>query len=327
MIYFIIVIMLYKIIFWPVMNRKKLGSIAMLIVFFVFSSSFCAPFMNLAQKAMDETTSVVETDSVSMTVNNKSSNQNVQKQYSDILNGQSTETSDGDAEMIGDADKYSIDEILENNKYSDAAQSSQETTEENDAADMSVFHKNDWNLLLINKQHPIPDDYKFDLGMITGSLECDKRVIPDLLSMLKQAKTDGISLVICSPYRSMNHQENLFTRKIDNYMKEGLSYMDSYKLSSQAVTIPGSSEHQVGLAVDIYSNSYKKLDASFGDTQAGQWLAQHCSEYGFILRYPKGKEDITGIEYEPWHFRYVGKGAAKVIMDKGITLEEFIESL
>ena len=89
--------------------------------------------------------------------------------------------------------------------------------------------------------------------------------------------------------------------------------------------VPGASEHQIGLALDIVCNSYMSLDEGFGDTKAGKWLAANSCRYGFILRYPKGKEDITGIEYEPWHFRYVGKAAAPVIMEQGITLEEFWE--
>ena len=98
-------------------------------------------------------------------------------------------------------------------------------------------------------------------------------------------------------------------------------------LGSQVVTVPGASEHQLGLALDIVSNTYTALDQGFGNTDAGKWLYEHSREYGFILRYPKDKEYITGIDFEPWHFRYVGIEAATVIMDEGITLEEFVERL
>ena len=100
--------------------------------------------------------------------------------------------------------------------------------------------------------------------------------------------------------------------------------MDAYKQASQAVTVPGSSEHQIGLAVDIITDGYTSLDEGFGDTKAGKWLAENSADYGFILRYPAGKEEITSIEYEPWHFRYVGKDVAKEIMSKGITFEEYL---
>ena len=106
-----------------------------------------------------------------------------------------------------------------------------------------------------------------------------------------------------------------------------MSYIEAYRLSSQAVTVPGASEHQIGLALDIICNEYTSLTEGFGDTEAGKWLAENSYRYGFILRYPKGKEYITGIEYEPWHFRYVGVEAATVITKAGITLEEFWEDL
>ena len=144
-------------------------------------------------------------------------------------------------------------------------------------------------------------------------------------SMLEAAEEDGVNLTICSPYRDLEYQQMLFNRKIKRYMNRGMSYMEAYQLSSQAVTVPGASEHQIGLALDIVCNDYMSLDEGFGDTKAGKWLATNSCRFGFILRYPKGKEDITGIEYEPWHFRYVGKTAAPVIMEQGITLEEFWE--
>ena len=180
--------------------------------------------------------------------------------------------------------------------------------------------------MLINKQHPIPEDYTFTLGNIKtmkGTMKCDERIIEELLSMMQDAKKDGVNLAICSPYRDLKYQELLFDRKIVNYMDKGMSYLEAYKLASQAVTLPGASEHQVGLAIDIVCDTYQLLDEGFGDTDAGIWLAEHCNEYGFILRYPKGKEYITSIEYEPWHFRYVGKDAATIIMEQELCLEEF----
>ncbi|MDE6053987.1 MAG: M15 family metallopeptidase [Lachnospiraceae bacterium] len=93
------------------------------------------------------------------------------------------------------------------------------------------------------------------------------------------------------------------------------------------MTVPGASEHQIGLALDIVSSTYSGLEIGFCETRAGKWLKEHCDKYGFILRYPEGKEYITGIQYEPWNFQYVGKEAAAQIMERDITLEEFIEEL
>ena len=230
------------------------------------------------------------------------------------------------AELNGmdQADKYLLDEIL-NQEVSgnDFGQAIEPKVHD------AKFMMDDWKLVLINKQHPIPDDYTFTLGpikTIKGEMQCDERIIEDLLAMMQAAyENDGIVLGICSPYRDLNWQKVLFNRKIKLYMAKGMSYMDAYALSSQTVTVPGASEHQIGLAVDMVSDTYQELDAGFAETDAGIWLKEHCSEYGFILRYPKGKEHITGIEWEPWHFRYVGKEAAGIIMEEELCLEEFWE--
>lgn len=197
-----------------------------------------------------------------------------------------------------------------------------DTIEESGTVD---FSRNDWQLVLINKNHPIPEDYSFTLGTIKGVMKCDERIIPDLFSMIEGAYNDHVNLVICSPYREDSRQQMLFDRKVTKYTAQGMSYMDAYKTAATVVTIPGTSEHQVGLALDIVSDNYSALNSGFGDTKAGKWIAEHSYEYGFVVRYPEGKEDITGIEYEPWHLRYVGKNAAKVLHEENITLEEFWE--
>ncbi len=231
-----------------------------------------------------------------------------------------------DAELHGmeDADKYSLSEILIENDdmLKDIAEERNNKPVNNDV----TFSEEDWRLVLINKQHPIPDEYTFELGdikTIKGTMKCDKRIIEDLLTMMQAAKADGVNIAICSPYRDLNRQKVLFNRKIQAYMSKGMSYMDAYSISSQAVTVPGASEHQIGLAIDIVSDDYITLDEGFADTAAGKWLAEHSCEYGFILRYPKGKEYITSIEFEPWHFRYVGRDAAMLMTKEELTLEEF----
>jgi len=185
----------------------------------------------------------------------------------------------------------------------------------------------DWKLILVNKQNVVLDNYKFELGTIRGSIQADTRILGELNDMLDAAKSDGISLVVCSGCRDYGRQTTLFEKKIKNYMNSGMSYFDAYALVSRAVTIPGSSEHQIGLALDIVSSTYAILNEGFGETEAGMWLKENCYKYGFILRYPKGKEYITGIEYEPWHYRYVGVEAASEITKQGITLEEYVEQI
>lgn len=338
MLYFILAMLLYRVYVLFASHLMKLASISVLFVFFIISCSFCTPVLQIAEQAVTETgeqTEAAEIGTNSSSAFDQSSMNGSNPQKSEVLQESTeVESANGDAELAGNTDKYSIDEILENSTYTNADGTSQKsadgTVSGNDmvADTQKVFHKTDWNLILINKQHPIPEDYQFDLGTITGNLQCDERIIPDLLDMLKQAKQDGIDLTICSPYRNLEHQQQLFEKKINIYMtQDSMSYLEAYKLASQAVTVPGASEHQVGLALDIYTPTYKNLDAGFGNTEAGKWLAAHCSEFGFILRYPEGKEYVTGIEYEPWHFRYVGKEAAQEITSQQITLEEFVNSL
>lgn len=334
MTYFVIVLFFYRVYVSFASHVMKIAALCMLMVFYVLSCSFCTPVLKMAEAAAQESTVAEETQTVAKTASGSVSVSldGAQAQDAQLLQAETGTQENQDAALADKTDNYSIDEILQNSSYQDSKAQAQDTVSGNDvqeqAADHGDFHKDDWNLILINKAHPIPDQYQFNLGTITGNLQCDERIIPDLLEMLKQAKKDGIDLTICSPYRNLTHQQQLFDKKINYYMKkQGMSYMDAYKTASQAVTVPGASEHQVGLALDIYTPSYRKLDAGFGETQAGKWLEENSCRYGFILRYPEGKEYITGIEYEPWHFRYVGKAAAQDITEKGITLEEFINSL
>ncbi|MBQ7919818.1 MAG: M15 family metallopeptidase [Lachnospiraceae bacterium] len=190
-----------------------------------------------------------------------------------------------------------------------------------------AFSKDDWNLILVNKQHPLSPDFPVELGVLSGTMECDKRIIEDWYAMKEAAAEDGVTIIVASPYRDYERQVYLFDKKVKTYMSCGMNYLEAYKNASQLVNIPGCSEHQTGLALDIISDDYSKLNEGFAGTDAGKWLAENCQDYGFILRYPKGKEYVTSIDYEPWHFRYVGEDAASIIMEEGITLEEFIERL
>lgn len=218
-----------------------------------------------------------------------------------------------------DADRASLDDILSERDSGNTVSSSVDNA--------LTFSKNDWKLVLINKQHSIPENYVFSLGTIKGSMQCDERIIPELTEMFAAAQKDGINLVVCSPYRDISRQEYLFDRKVKTYINNGYSYMDAYKMASTAVTVPGTSEHQIGISLDIICDNYYSLDEDFEKTDAGIWLKKNSYKYGFILRYPKDKENITGIMYEPWHYRYVGKDAAKIIWENNYTLEEFIETL
>lgn len=318
MLHLILWLLVYYICDWFVSNTKKLISIAALLVFYTISCSFCAPmFQTEVAPEQQVFTEHLETEDITLATETETVEVAEDVRKEEAVQAKVEEVVNPEAEDNEDIDNYSADEILADFDPEDL-----DIVEE-----ATVVSADDWSLLLVNNRHPVPEDYEFTLGTIRGNLQCDERVIPPLLGMLQAAKKDGITLEVCSPYRTLDRQEYLFDRKIVRYMNRGMSYMDAYKLSARVVNVPGTSEHQIGLALDIYTDSYKSLDEGFGETAAGKWLRENCAEYGFILRYPKGKEYITGIEYEPWHFRYVGKAAAMDIMAQELTLEEYVETL
>lgn len=322
-----IILTVYYICRYFATNAKKYVCIAFSLVFFMSSCSFSFAVLSGQQgfiNAQETYNAIVEDSDVALAVEKE-----VTPDESILSDTDGALHEFEDEEETDGTDFYTLDDILadtqsyeyenENVDFPEEGMSGDELPEEQEP----VFDSSDWRLVLINKQHPIPDDYSFSLGIIKDYMRCDKRIISDVIAMLQAAKEDGITLQIQSPYRTDDRQEYNFNKKIKMYMSQGYSYMDAYKTASQVVTVPGASEHQVGLALDITSDTYTQLERGFGDTEAGKWLVEHSCEYGFILRYPEGKEYITGIIYEPWHFRYVGKEAATVIMQENICLEEF----
>ncbi len=217
------------------------------------------------------------------------------------------------------------DELDDEAMYEDPAPEEVEEKPEDKAEDVVDIDPDDWHLMLVNKQNPVPEDFEVNLANINDSMMADERIIADIYEMMEAAEDDGVSLMICSAYRSYDRQKTLFNNKINKLMKEGMTYLEAYKVGSMNVTVPGTSEHHLGLALDILTGSYTEMDDGFGDTEAGKWLAENAPDYGFILRYPKGKEEITGIVYEPWHFRYVGRKYSKDITEKGVCLEEYLK--
>lgn len=308
-------------------GTKRFACAAFILLCFIVGNSFAYPVFQedngfIAEAAGTEPVTISEDISIALAdEENPEIDELVFLEDEDVLEEY------GEAELYSmeEVDKYSLSEILEDGTNSEK-EKKEVYEQQTQTADSSDFSSDDWRLVLINKQHSIPDGYEFTLGTIKtikGNMQCDERIIDELLSMMQAAKQEDVNLAICSPYRDLNYQSVLFNRKIEAYMKKGMSYMDAYAIASQAVTVPGASEHQIGLAIDIISDNYVTLDEGFADTDAGRWLAEHSCEYGFILRYPLGKEHITSIEFEPWHFRYVGREAATIIMKEGITLEEF----
>ena len=306
-------------------NRKRLAMVMMSLVIFIAYASFSFPIFPDGEehKLNERLTALISDESVSLAPEAEVDLEGLEDWEEELL----FEEEEAALLQEDEEDQIVLEDILtyrrEQEERKDAVP---ESVGEQDGEVFS-FSSDDWRLILVNKQHPIPEDYDFTLATIKGSQQCDERIIDDLLAMMQAAKEAGFNLLIKSPYRSDARQEWLFARKIRLYMGKGMSYMDAFKLSSQVVMVPDSSDHQIGLSLDIVCDTYGTLTQGFGETGAGIWLEEHCAEFGFIVRYPKGKEYITSVEYEPWHFRYVGVEAARVIMERELTLEEFLEEI
>ncbi|WP_312645005.1 M15 family metallopeptidase [Hydrogenoanaerobacterium sp.] len=186
----------------------------------------------------------------------------------------------------------------------------------------------DWRLVLVNPKNKLSGDYDVTLANVNASYQLDARIVEDMQAMIAAAKADGYSLQICSAYRSTERSAVLYKNKVNQLKNSGYSDEEAAVEAARWVAPPGTSEHNTGLAADIvsvgYFTKYADLEHDFEKFDEFKWLYENCADYGFILRYPKDKQEITGITYEPWHYRYVGKENARKIMDQKICLEEYL---
>ncbi len=179
-----------------------------------------------------------------------------------------------------------------------------------------------WNLVLVNDDYCIPDDFPLELMQLSNGQMIDEKIYPSLQQMFDDARATGLDLYVASGYRTEEKQQELMDDKIRTYRFQGYSRKEATELAHQWVAEPGTSEHQIGIAVDINANtSVSTSEEVYG------WLEEHAHNYGFIQRYPSDKVHITGIAHEPWHYRYVGDEVAKEIYERDICLEEYIEEL
>lgn len=182
------------------------------------------------------------------------------------------------------------------------------------------INEENWQLTLVNSYYRIPNDYEPDLVYVCGSSErLDKKVAEHYEKMYEAAKADGVTLTPCSGYRSYELQERNYNNKIAFYESQGYSNKDAKVKAATIIMPPGSSEHNLGYAMDIVC-----VDEWFEDTEEFKWLTENAADYGFIMRYPKDKQDITRVIYEPWHWRYVGVETAKELKSSGLVLEEYL---
>lgn len=227
--------------------------------------------------------------------------------------------------------------ILENPKISDQSANEKEKMEKisnktktdginnKKNKEKRMINKNDWKLVLVNGKHKIKENYDITVTPVGYTQAIDERCYDNLKNMINDCRNAGYNPVICSSYRSHEKQVLLFENKIKDFIGQGYTRKEAKKKAGTVVALPGTSEHEIGLAVDIVDVKYQLLEENQEKTETQKWLMKNCWKYGFILRYPKDKQEITGVIYEPWHYRFVGKENAKMIMKNNLCLEEYLE--
>lgn len=175
----------------------------------------------------------------------------------------------------------------------------------------------EWNLIVVNRWNELPEDYDVELTELSNGQMVDSRIYPYLQEMFDAARTEDVYPVVREGYRTAEEQQEILDDKIQSYINQGYSQVKAERTAKEWVALPGTSEHQLGIALDINADKSK-----CSNEDVYEWLAENAYKYGFVLRYPPGKQKITGTSYEPWHYRYVGEEAAKEIYERGICLEE-----
>lgn len=223
------------------------------------------------------------------------------------------------------ADKQEKQIVTKQNKKQDNLSAESQKQEGKKKADQINREQSDL-LVLVNKEHPLSEDYNVKMKTLENSDKVvAEMIIQDLQDMLADGTKEGLRFCIASAYRSSERQQEILDADIRKLTDKGMTHEEAYEQATRTVMPAGYSEHETGLAVDIVALSNQLLDDSQENTPETQWLQENCDQYGFILRYPKGKTDITGIDYESWHYRYVGKEAAAYIKKHDLTFEEYLE--
>ena len=181
------------------------------------------------------------------------------------------------------------------------------------------------NIILVNRWNEVPEDYEVELKALDNGKKVAVECYDALVQMVADCEAAGCDPEVIGGYRTLGDQRSLFNNKIAAYQEKGYSYSAAYSATMEGVAIPGTSEHHLGLAVDILDEKYPRKYT--GDDNSIVWMAEHCWEYGFIVRYAEDKKNITGIKFEPWHYRYVGVELAMELKDSGLSLEEYLDQL
>ena len=192
------------------------------------------------------------------------------------------------------------------------------------AAPVETIPRDEWYMVLANRSSVLPGDFTVAETATVGEAVVDARIAEALRQMVNDAAAAGVKLKPTNGYRSIARQQELWDTRVKTLMEGGLSQADAETKAIDYTSAPGTSDHNTGLGLDIVSEDHPAKDAGFAETAAAQWLAEHAADYGFILRYPSDKTEATGMDYEPWHYRYVGSEQAHKIKESGLCLEEYL---
>lgn len=201
--------------------------------------------------------------------------------------------------------------------YTSMAVNAEEDNPSIEASKPETVQDDSWMLMLVNRWNPLPEGYTVQLVDVPGGVQVDERIYQPLMEMLDAATEAGVGPIVVSGYRTQEKQQSLYDEKINEFLGEGYPREEAIAQAQQWVSVPGTSEHQTGLAVDINGMIWDVYP----------WLAENSYKYGFILRYPEDKTEITGTQHERWHFRYVGLEAAAEMYNRGLCLEEYLNEI
>ena len=316
------------------LKRKQGGLWAVVIILFML---LCASMVWIGFQMSGE-----NIPSFGTTLSNDTETGEVTDEVTDMKSAELIDGTDGDIDRpepsftVKETEESKVKDTKEP-KAEDTQEPEEKETEKDTAEDTTaketeapepptgtVTQSGEWNLLLVNRWNPLPADFQPQLVAIKGGHQADARVVDALTAMLNDCRAAGLSPAICSSYRTLAHQTTNYHNQIQKYLNRGYDQAAAEAEASKWVAIPGTSEHHTGFAFDIVASYDWTLDETQANNPEQKWLIANCYKYGFILRYPDDKTAITGIYYEPWHYRYVGLEAAKEITERHITLEEYL---
>ena len=310
-------------------RRRRI--LAGLSVLFVFALIVCGAYA--VKKAKSKQIEYKPSDAVSSS--SKMSSQQTEKDATPSVSESDKETTSEEAESVNPTVTTTAKPLT--GSFYDGI------TYRSPTAKPADIFKHGRNLMLLNNDYELPENFKWDLvywsnGQSVDAMSLnsnkydsvkavDRAAYTPLKNLFQAASDAGVPLQLVSAYRSPDLQDRLFTRSVNSYISQGYSKQESIKKANYARTFSGTSEHNTGLGFDILQQGNFTLSESFENTAQFKWLSEHAEEYGFILRYRKDKTTQTGIMYEPWHFRYVGVEHAKKINELDMCLEEYISYL